>query len=128
MARGTKTVRPVYLSLTRFSFPLPAIGSITHRFTGVVLFFGVGFLLYLLDESLASPQGLENARTLLAAPIAKIALLVVLATLAYHLVAGIKHLLLDFDIGDSLEGARLSTQITFAASAVLIVLAGAWLW
>lgn len=128
MVRGTKTARPVYLSLTQFRFPLPAIGSITHRITGVVLFAGVGFLLYLLDESLASAQGLDNARAMLDAPLAKLVLLIVLATLAYHLVAGIRHLLLDFDIGDSLEAAKTSTMIVFVVSALLTVLAGVWLW
>ncbi len=129
MARGMKTARPVNLSLsTVMSQPLPAIGSITHRITGVALFAGVGLLLFLLDRSLASPQGLDDARALLALPLVKVLMLIVLATLAYHTVAGIRHLLLDFDVGDSLEAARTSTLITFAIAAILTVLAGLWLW
>ena len=124
-----KTARPVNLSLsTVMTQPLPAIASITHRITGIVLFAGVGFLLYVLDLSLSSPQGLDDARALLATSMSKFVLLVVLATLAYHFVAGIRHLLLDFDIGDSLAAARLSAQVTFAVSALLVVLAGLWLW
>ncbi|MEC8021955.1 MAG: succinate dehydrogenase, cytochrome b556 subunit, partial [Pseudomonadota bacterium] len=30
--------RPINLDLTQFSFPLPALASITHRITGVILF------------------------------------------------------------------------------------------
>jgi succinate dehydrogenase / fumarate reductase, cytochrome b subunit len=123
-----KTDRPIYLSLTEFKFPLAAIASITHRITGMLLFVGIAFLLYLLDESLTSAQGLEHAREMLALPLPKVLLLVIVATLIYHFVAGIKHLFLDFDIGDTIEGGRLAAQLTIVISAVLIGLAGVWLW
>ena len=123
-----KTARPVDIPLTTFKFPLAAIGSITHRITGVVLFVGIAFLLYLLDESLASPQGLDNARAVLAMPLPKLLLIAIVATLIFHFVAGVKHLLLDFDIGDTIAGAKLGAQVTMATSAILIVIAGVWLW
>jgi succinate dehydrogenase / fumarate reductase, cytochrome b subunit len=123
-----KTDRPIYLSLTEFKFPLAAIASITHRITGMLLFVGIAFLLYLLDESLTSAQGLEHAREMLALPLPKVLLLVIVATLIYHFVAGIKHLFLDFDIGDTIEGGRLAAQLTIVISVVLIGLAGVWLW
>jgi succinate dehydrogenase / fumarate reductase cytochrome b subunit len=123
-----KTARPVDIPLTTFAFPLAAIASITHRITGVLLFVGLAFLLYLLDESLTSPQGLDTARATLSMPLAKLLLIAIVATLIYHFVAGVKHLLLDFDIGDTVEGGKLGAQITIAVSAVLIVIAGVWLW
>jgi len=123
-----KTDRPVNLALTTFKYPLAAIASITHRITGVLLFAGLGFLLFLLDQSLTSAQGLERSREMLTEPLPKLLLLAVVATLAYHLVAGVKHLLLDFDFGDTIEGGRLAAQLTIAISVVLIGLAGAWLW
>jgi succinate dehydrogenase / fumarate reductase cytochrome b subunit len=128
LGRGMKTDRPVNLALTKFSFPLAAITSITHRITGVLLFAGIAFLLYLLDQSLTSAQGFERSREILAQPLPKLLLIAVVATLAYHLVAGVKHLLLDFDFGDTIEGGRLAAQLTIAISVVLIGLAGAWLW
>ncbi len=123
-----KTDRPVNLALTTFNYPLAAIASITHRITGVVLFGGVAFLLYLLDLSLTSAQGLDHARALLVLPLPKVVLTVIVATLIFHFVAGIRHLLLDFDIGDTIEGGLLASQVTFGISAVLIVLAGLWIW
>lgn len=123
-----KTDRPINLALLTFKYPLAALVSITHRITGVFLFVGIAFLLYLLDASLASEQGLEHARTVLDRPLPKLILLGLVATLIYHLVAGIKHLLLDFHVGDSLEGGRFAAQMTLGVSAALIVLAGVWLW
>jgi len=120
--------RPVNLSLTKFSFPLAAIASITHRITGVVLFGGMAVLLYLLDLSLGSPDGFAQAQALLAAPVVKLVVLAILAALTFHIVAGIKHLFLDFHVGDTLAGGRLGAQISIAVTVVLVALAGAWLW
>jgi succinate dehydrogenase / fumarate reductase cytochrome b subunit len=123
-----KAERPINLSLLAFQFPVPAITSITHRITGVVLFVGIGFLLYVLELALSSPEGYAHAQELLAAPAGKLVAFVVLAMLIFHIVAGIRHLIMDFHIGDSLAGGRLGAQLVIALSIVLIVAAGAWLW
>lgn len=123
-----KTDRPVYLSLTQFKWPMAALASIAHRITGVLLFMAVAFLLYVLDLALRSEAGFAEASTLLAAPLPKLVVWAILAALIYHLVAGVKHLFLDFHVGDALEGSRIANLLTIGVSGVLIVLAGAWLW
>jgi succinate dehydrogenase / fumarate reductase cytochrome b subunit len=120
--------RPVNLALTKFSFPLPALASITHRITGIVLFGGMAVLLWLLDLAASSPEGFTRVRILLAAPGMKLVVLAIVAALIYHVVAGVKHLFMDFHIGDTLAGGRLGAQLSIAVSVVLIALAGAWIW
>ncbi|TVS08632.1 MAG: succinate dehydrogenase, cytochrome b556 subunit [Gammaproteobacteria bacterium] len=120
--------RPVNLDLTKFSFPLPALTSITHRISGVILFVGLAFLLYAFNLSLKSPGGFAEALALFDAPLAKFITWGLLTALGYHLVAGIKHLFLDFDIGDTLEGARLASQLTIVVAVVISILAGIWVW
>lgn len=125
-----KPARPVSLSLSpvKFRWPVTAMVSIAHRITGVGLFAGFAWLLYLLDLALGSPAGFERAQVLLAGLGGKLALLAVLALLAYHLLAGIRHLLLDMHIGDTLAAARTASWFVFLASAVAVAALWAWLW
>lgn len=105
-----------------------AIASITHRITGVVLLAGVLVLLWMLDTSLASEEGFAAVRETLTLPVAKAIVWAVLAALAFHLVAGLRHLLMDLGIGESLRGGRIGAGLTFAIAIVLTILAGVWLW
>jgi succinate dehydrogenase / fumarate reductase cytochrome b subunit len=123
-----KTERPVYLSLTQFRWPLAAIASITHRITGVLLFAGMAYLIWLLSVALESPAGFERAAGVIAAPFGKLVLLLVLAALTYHLFAGIKHLVMDFHYWDNVRAGRISSATVFALTAIVVILLGAWLW
>ena len=77
--------RPVYLSMFQFAWPITALASIAHRASGIVLFAGIGYLLWLLDLSLSSQSGFADAQEVMAEPIPKLILLGVLAMLLYHL-------------------------------------------
>ena len=122
--------RPVSLPLSRLALAMPvtAVASILHRITGIVLFVGVAFLCYLLERATAGPAGFEQAAAVLAAPLGKLGLWVVLTSLAYHVVAGVKHLLLDFHIGDSLKGGRAGAWISLSVALGAGVALAVWLW
>lgn len=123
-----KAPRPVNLDLGTIALPVTAKMSILHRVSGVFLCAAVAVLLYLLDLSLSSPAGFAEAAALLASLPAKLVLWATLAGLAYHLVAGVRHLVMDLGYGETLEGGRLGARIAFAVAAVLIILAGVWVW
>lgn len=120
--------RPVNLDLTTIKFPIPALASISHRIAGVVLFVAVPILLWMLDRSLASPESFAEMKELLDTGPAWFVLFGILAALAYHFVAGIKHLIMDWGIGETLEGGRRFAIAGFIIAAVLMVLAGVWVW
>ena len=120
--------RPVNLDLTTIKFPIPALASISHRIAGVALFVAVPILLWMLDRSLASPESFAEMKQLLDSWFAKVVLFGILAAIAYHFVAGIKHLIMDWGIGETLEGGRRFATASFIVAAVLIVLAGVWVW
>ncbi len=120
--------RPVNLDITTIKLPLPAYTSILHRISGVILFIGLGFLLYGLELSLASEESFGSLKGLLSAPLAKFIIWGILSALIYHFIAGVKHLLMDVDVGDGKESGRLGAIITLVLSIALIILAGVWVW
>ncbi|KGK82138.1 succinate dehydrogenase [Stutzerimonas degradans] len=85
-------------------------------------------MLLALDTSLSSPEGFEEVREYLGGPLAKLISWGLLSALLYHLVAGVRHLIMDAGHGETLEGGKLGSKIVIAVSVVLIVLAGVWIW
>ncbi|MAL98339.1 succinate dehydrogenase, cytochrome b556 subunit [Hydrocarboniclastica marina] len=120
--------RPVNLDLGKFHFPLPAITSILHRISGILIFIGIAFLLYGLDLSLSGEEGFAQVQSILDGFLAKLIVWGILSALAYHLVAGVRHLLMDGGVGESLEGGRLGAKLVVVISVILIVLLGVWVW
>ncbi|MCY1188520.1 Succinate dehydrogenase cytochrome b556 subunit [compost metagenome] len=85
-------------------------------------------LLFALDRSLVSEEGFGQVKACLTSPLAKLVIWGLLSALLYHLVAGIRHLVMDAGVGETLEGGKRGSQIVIAVSVVLIVLAGVWVW
>lgn len=123
-----KARRPVNLDLFTIRQPLAAISSILHRISGLIVFVGIAGLLYLLDASLTSEADFAAVQAAALSPFARFLLWGVLSALVYHCVAGVKHLFLDFGVGESKEGGPRGAQLVFVVSAVLIVLLGVWIW
>ncbi|MYD42583.1 MAG: succinate dehydrogenase, cytochrome b556 subunit [Gammaproteobacteria bacterium] len=119
--------RPVNLSLIAFRFPIAAIISILHRISGVVLFIGMGYLAYLLSMSLQSAESFAWVLHAMHHTAHGFFLWLVVSAVAYHFIAGIRHLLLDFHIGDSIEVSRGSAWAVLILSLVSSLLFGAWL-
>ncbi|MGH8619863.1 MAG: succinate dehydrogenase, cytochrome b556 subunit [Burkholderiales bacterium] len=117
-----------YLNLLKIRLPLPAFVSILHRVTGAVLFLLLGFLLWLLQQSLQSFNTYSTLRGLVAQWPVKLFLLGLLWAYLHHLFAGIRHLFLDAHLGLELVRARQSSVAVLAAGAIctLIVAVLAW--
>ena len=124
-----KSDRPVNINpLTDYGWPFTAIVSITNRVLGMVLFAGVAFGLYLLDMALASEESFVQVKALMQSTLVKTAVLFFIFSLTYHLVAGVKHLLLDFHIGDTFEAAQIGSAIVVTSSVIITGIIGINLW
>jgi len=126
--KAVNSKRPVNLDLTTIQLPITAYTSIVHRISGVLLFLGVAVMLYVLDLSLSSAEGFAQAKAFLGGSLAKLVVWGLLSALLYHMVAGVRHLVMDAGVGETLEGGKQGSKIVIAVSAVLIVLAGVWVW
>jgi len=123
-----KQARPVYLNLWRIRLPIPGIVSILHRISGVIIFLGLPYLLYLLNLSLHSPETFNQLSMQLSNPGQKLWLWIILSAVAWHFFAGIRHLLMDAGVGESLRGGRAGAWIVIVLSAIVIILLGIGIW
>ena len=119
----TKTRRPVFLNLVQIQMPVGALTSITHRVTGILLALGIPFSIYILDQSLRSPESYTWLIGLFDKWTFKAPAIVLIWALAHHLLAGIRHLLSDIDVGSLLPAARRSAWIVNVGGLVVALLA-----
>lgn len=117
--------RPVFLDLTKIKMPVGALTSIGHRISGVVLAIGVPFIVYLLALSLKDEQSFARASSLLRLVPVKAALVILVWAFSHHVLAGVRHLLSDFNIGSPLRSARPSAWLVNLVGIALAVLAAA---
>lgn len=58
----------------------------------------------------------------------KIVTWLILSMLAYHIIAGVRHLLMDAGIGESLEAGRAGAYLVIVLGVIVAALIGAWIW
>ncbi|TMO44470.1 succinate dehydrogenase, cytochrome b556 subunit [Pseudoalteromonas sp. S4389] len=123
-----KKQRPVNLDLTTISMPATAKASILHRVTGVALFFALTFVIWAWSESLSSPEGFEFVKGLFSGFIAKFIAWGTISVLAYHLIGGVRHIIMDMGHWEELESGNFSAKVAMALGVVAAILAGVWIW
>lgn len=123
-----KDNRPVNLDIGTIRLPITAYASILHRISGVIMVVASFMLLWALEQSLASPEGFASLGKLLSHPLAKFVVWGIVTALIYHSLAGVKHLIMDFGVGETMEGGILGARLVFVLTAVSAVLVGVALW
>lgn len=119
------TQRPVHLDLTKIKLPVGGIMSIVHRATGVFMFLSLPYLIYLLDLSLSSPEGFAAAHRAVHSLVGATFVFLLMWSVMHHLLAGVRYLLIDVDVGVEKAIARQSALGVVVAGPVLgLLLAG----
>ncbi len=103
--------------------PVGALTSIAHRVTGICLALSIPAVVYFLDLSLQSPQGYAQVVGWFDHLVVRIGLILLIWALAHHLLAGIRHLLMDIDAGSQLRVARRSALLVNIGGIVVALLA-----
>ena len=123
MSINHNKVRPVYMNLFQIRLPISAISSITHRLAGIYIFFIslplFLFLLYFTTKSYNDFMFIQQAfnNSIFFSTFVSFSFLV----FAYHILTGVRHLLQDLHIGESLSASRVSSYIVFILWFLLIL-------
>ncbi len=119
--------RPVNLDLRSLKFPPMAISSILHRISGLVLFLLLPLMMYFLAESLHSSASFDQLQVLLATFYNKFLLWAFATALIYHVLAGIRHIIMDMGFGEQLAVARRSSITVIVLGVVAAIILGIWI-
>lgn len=123
-----KNQRPVYLNLFKIRLPVGGVVSIAHRVTGVLLVLALPLGLYFLEISLRDEARFNEIRAWLGSTPGRVGIGIVAWLFAQHFFSGLRHLLLDVDVGVHKAQARASAWLCFALSVVtVIVVEVAWI-
>ena len=117
---------PVFLNLAQIRFPISAIASIAHRVAGVLLFIALPVVALMLDASLRTEAGFVAARDLFSSPLWGVTAAVLLWALMHHVLAGVRHLLMDAGVGSELVRARTSARLILVAAPALTLVILVW--
>ena len=98
--------------------------SILHRISGAVLFLMLPFLLYLLDQSLASELSYQTFQAVTGHFLVKIVCLGLIWCFLHHFCAGIRYLLLDLEIGVEKSESNRSAIVVFILGLTLTAIVG----
>jgi succinate dehydrogenase / fumarate reductase cytochrome b subunit len=107
--------------LIHYRLPVPGVLSILHRISGALMFVLLPLCLWLFDLSLSSELGYQQLREVVGGWFVKIVLVALAWALVHHLLAGIRFLSLDLDLGVDRTAARRSAWIVIALSLPLAI-------
>jgi succinate dehydrogenase / fumarate reductase, cytochrome b subunit len=124
-ARG----RPLSPHLTIYKMSrYSLLSSISNRATGMVLTLGQILLVYWLVAAASGARAYARALAVLSSPALKVIYAVLLAAFAYHLAAGLRHLVWDTGHGLDRTQARHSAAWVLALSVLLAAGLIVWLF
>ena len=122
------SIKPVYINLFKIQLPLSALLSISHRVSGILIFFLVlPVSAYILNLLLASQDSFSSFVDVFNSSIfLRTFVLFNILIFEYHVIAGIRHMLMDFKLVSETLSASNTSAITalivFFAIALLTIL------
>ena len=108
------SIKPVYINLFKIQLPLSAFLSISHRLSGILIFFLVlPVSAYILNLLLASQDSFSSfVDAFNSSVFLRTFVLFNILIFEYHVVAGIRHMLMDFHLVSETLSASNTSAIT----------------
>lgn len=117
-----QTARPVFLEIWRIHLPIPGVVSILHRLSGILMVLAIPAAAFLFEQALSGPDGFAATAAVLDSWTVMPILLALLWSVLHHLLAGLRYLSMDLDIGLDRPVARRSSWVVLIAALALAAL------
>lgn len=141
LATPSRPQRPEFRNINAFKdlptyrWPLAAIVSGMHRFSGLIMFLLLPFIIWMFDTSLSSEYSyarfsaaFSTGLGFVPGVIVKLLALGLIWAYLHHVIAGVRHLWMDVAHAVSKESGRRSAIVTLVLSVGLTVVLGAKLF
>ena len=113
--------RPINLNLFTIHLPIAGLMSIAHRISGFFIFILTPWLIYKFELSLRSNLDFQQAIDI--SPFSSKLLLIMISwAISHHLLAGIRYLFLDADIGFDKPFYRWSALLVLTGGVLIALL------
>jgi len=119
---------PVNLNLFTIQFPITALSSISHRISGVILFFLTFPFISLVLVAIQSQDGFDYASILMSHFVMKSALTLYVAAIVYHFFSGLRHLTMDFGYWETLKASRYSAMGVYILFLAVTIIFSLLIW
>lgn len=116
------------LSIKSYSFPITAMSSIIHRITGVLMVLLLPFLLWGFSLSIHCSDDFYYVQDLLIHTAWSVLAWVLISAMSYHVIAGIRHLIMDLGFGEEMCTAKASSIIVLVLGVLVTIFWGLWIW
>lgn len=120
--------RPRSPHLAVYRWQLPMIASLAHRVSGIMLTLFVPVYLFILTGLTGSPEDFARQMQWMHSIPGKLILWLTGSALIYHLINGLRFILLDAGWFEARESMRMTARISIGAGVLAGLLLGGVLW
>ena len=114
--------RPIYFNLIKIYLPVTGVVSIAHRISGILMFLAIPYLAYIFELSLQSQDGFNEVVNQLSSLWLRPIIFLMFWSIAHHLLAGIRFLLIDLGIFVNRNSAHISAYVALLSGILLLIL------
>ncbi len=126
---ATNDSRPVNLDLTKFSFPVTAIASITHRVCAVISWVGLGVLIWVVSAAQGSATDFASTANVIGGSFfIQFCLWGMLSAFGYYCLGTAKHLIQDMGYFEDFAGGKTISWASLLCGGALSILIGVAIW
>ncbi|MDX8391770.1 MAG: succinate dehydrogenase, cytochrome b556 subunit [Mariprofundaceae bacterium] len=125
---GGQKPRPLSPHVSVYRWRAPMLASFAHRISGIVLVLFIPVYICLLSGLTATADDFSRMLQAMHSPFGRLFLCLLGTVLIYHLINGIRFLLLDAGIFETRDGMRWAARLCLGTGVIAALILAVYLW